>query len=179
MWPTPCQYPYSSWQCCIDLDPVGWISSKWHERWKSKILQLQPLMTNWANFFIKWCTNFFIKWDHKGISDQHGVYHLFADLYRCLWILHSGKCNVQRPDSNMSNVHIQIKAVTIFVMIFGAHRKILYITDVKILKLFKWSYKNPIILIIGPRILSILWACNFSCTHVFLISYLGATPNHM
>ena len=58
---------------------------------------------------------------------------------------------------------------------------ILFIIKVKILVLIKPSYRSPsIMLTIEPRTVIVFWVhkSNLFKTQVFLVSILGATPNH-
>ena len=61
---------------------------------------------------------------------------------------------------------------------------ILFIIKVKILMFIEWSFSPlplPIILTIGSKRVTIIWACNpISCEDMsLLVSILGATPNHI
>ena len=79
---------------------------------------------------------------------------------------------------------IQIGAVAVFITSFGAHVNILFIIEVKILVLIKWSYKFlhlcKLLSLewVSYRILR-MWSNDLFQTHYFLVSILEVTPNHV
>ena len=61
-----------------------------------------------------------------------------------------------------------------FLIIFGAHMNILFVIKAKFLVLVQWLYRSSqVMLTIEPGMDVMFWA------HVFLVSVLKATPNHI